>query len=68
MTMGLNLSGPAPLCGFKPTISLSVPSAVMLISSILGRGLDWNGGLAPESCKSCSDLWARDFKIKGSWG
>ena len=34
-TMGLNLSGPVALCGFKPTISLSMPSAVMLISGIL---------------------------------
>ena len=38
-TMGLNLSGPASLCGFKPTSSLSMPSAVMLISGILGWGL-----------------------------
>ena len=54
-TMGLNLSGPAALCGFKPTINLSMPSAVILISGILGWGLGLNGGLAPESCKSCSD-------------
>ena len=38
-SMGLNLSGPAALCGFKPTSSLSMPSAVMLISGILGWGL-----------------------------
>ena len=50
-TMGLNLSGPA----FKPTSSLLMPLAVMLISGILRWGLGWNGGLAPESCKSCSD-------------
>ena len=35
-TMGLNLMGTAALCGFKPLSSLSVPSAEMLISSILG--------------------------------
>ena len=40
-TMGLNLSGPAVLCGFKPTSSLSMPSAVVLISGIWGR--DWAG-------------------------
>ena len=61
--MGLNLSGPAALCGFKPTSSLSMPSAVMLISGILEWGLGWNGGLALESCKSCSDFWARYFKL-----
>ena len=32
---GLNLLGPAALCGFKPLSSLSVPSAEMLISGIL---------------------------------
>ena len=68
-TMGLNLSGPAALCGFKPTSSLSMPSAVMLISGILGWALGWNGGLAPESCKSCShDFCARDFKLMGVLG
>ena len=61
--MGLNFSGPASLCGFKPTSSLSVPPAAMLISGILAWGLGLNGGLAPESCKSCSDFWARDFKL-----
>ena len=40
-TTGLNLSGPAALCGFKPTSSLSMPSAAMLISGIMGR--DWAG-------------------------
>ena len=35
-TISLNLSGPAALCGFKPTSSLLMPSAVMLISGILG--------------------------------
>ena len=37
-TMGLNLSGPTALCGFKPTssCSLSMPSADMLMSSIFG--------------------------------
>ena len=66
--MSLNLSGPAALCGFKPTSSLSMPSADMLISGTLGLGLGWNGGLAPESCKSCSDFWARDFKFMGVLG
>ena len=67
-TMGLNLSGPAVLCGFTPTSSLSMPSAAMLISGILGYGLGWNGGLTTDSCKSCSDFCARDFKLIGSWG
>ena len=67
-SMGLNLSGSAALCWFKPTSSLSMPSAVMLISGILGWRLGWNGGLAPESCKSCSDFWARDFKLMGILG
>ena len=35
-TMGLTLSDPAALCGFKPTSSLSMPSAVMLISGVWG--------------------------------
>ena len=35
-TMGLSLSDPASFCGFKPANSLSMPSAVMLISGILG--------------------------------
>ena len=64
-TTGLNLSGPVALCGFKPTNSLAIPLAAMLMSGILGRGLGWNGMLTPESCKSCSDFWARDFKLVG---
>ena len=48
-TMGLNLLGPAALCGFKHTSSLSMPPADMLISGIFGWGLGWNGRLAPES-------------------
>ena len=48
-TMGLNLSGPAALCGSKHTRSLSMSRADMLISGIFGRGLGWNGRLAPES-------------------
>ena len=67
-TMGLNLSGPAALWGFKPTSSLSMPSADMLISGILGLVLGWNGGLTPESCKSCNDSWARDFRLMGVLG
>ena len=43
-------------------------SAVMLISGILGWGLGWNGGLAPESCKSYSDFWVRDFTLMGILG
>ena len=46
--MGLNLSGPAALCGFKHTSSLSMPPADMLISGIFGRRLGWNGSMAPE--------------------
>ena len=66
--MGLNLSGPAALCGFKHTSSLSMPSAAMLMSGILD--LDWAGmvGWTPESCNSCSDFWARDFKLMGVLG
>ena len=66
--MGLTLSGPAAVCGLKPTISLSVPSAVMLTSGILGLGLGWNGGLAPESCKSCSDSGQGTLNLLGSSG
>ena len=33
---GLNLSGPAALCGFKHTNSMSMPPADMLISGIFG--------------------------------
>ena len=67
-TMGLSLSGPTALCGFKPTSSLSMPSAVMLISGILGWGLGWNGGLAPGSCKSCSDSGQGTLNLWGSSG
>ena len=35
-TMGLNLSGPAALCGFKHTKSMSMHPADMLISGIFG--------------------------------
>ena len=66
--MGLNLSGPAALCGLKPLSSLSMPSAAMLMSGIFGWGLGWNGRLAPESCKSCNDFLARDFKLMGVLG
>ena len=48
-TMGLNLSGPAALGGFKHTSSLSMPPVDMLISGIFGWRLGWNGRLAPES-------------------
>ena len=47
-TMGLNLSRPAALCGFKHTSSLPMPPADMLISGIFGWRLGWNGRLAPE--------------------
>ena len=66
--MGLNLSGPAALCGLKPLSSLSMHSAAMLMSGIFGWGLGWNGRLAPESCKSCNDFWARDFQLMGVLG
>ena len=39
--MGLNLSGPAALCGLKSLGSLSMPSAVMLMPGILGGS--WAG-------------------------
>ena len=39
--MGLNLPGPAALCGLKPPSCLSMSSAAMLMSGILGRG--WAG-------------------------
>ena len=57
--IGLSLSGPAALCGFKPLRSLSMPSAEMLMSGILGWGLDWNGWFTPESCRSSNGFWAR---------
>ena len=42
-TMGLNLSGPAALCGLKHTSSLSKPPSDMLMSGIFGvrTGLEW---------------------------
>ena len=67
-TRGLNLSGSAALCGIKPTLSVSVLSAVILMSVMFGWELDWNGRLTPESCKSCNDFWARDFKLIRVWG
>ena len=67
-TTGLNLSGPVALCGFKPTNSLSIPLSAMLMSGILGWGLGLNSMLTPESCKSYSDFWARDFKLVGVLG
>ena len=60
MTMGLNLSCPAALCGFKPTSSLSIPSAFMLISGILGVGT----GL--ECCAMTSGQG--NLNLWGSWG
>ena len=65
-TMVLNLTG--ALWGFKPTSSLSMPSADMLISGIfgVGTGLEW--WVTPESCKSCNDFLARDFKLMGFFG
>ena len=66
--MGFSLSGPAALCGLKPLSSLSMTSAAMLMSGIFGWGLGWNARLAPESCKSCNDFWARDFKLMGILG
>ena len=45
-TLGLNLSGPAALRGFKHTI---LPPADMLISGSFGWKLGWNGRLAPAS-------------------
>ena len=65
--MFVGQSGPVAPCGFKPTSSLSLSSEAMLISGILGWGLDWNGSLTPGSCKSCDDFWAWDFKLVGSW-
>ena len=38
------------------------------MSGIFGWELGWNGRLAPESCKSCNDFWARDFKLMGVFG
>ena len=66
-TLGLNLSGSA-LCGFKPTLSVSVLSAVMLMSVMFGWELGWNCRLTPELCKSCNDFWARGFKLIRVWG
>ena len=43
-TMGLNLSGPAALCGFKHPSSMSMPSAIMLISGILDGNWPGMGG------------------------
>ena len=66
--MGLNLSGPAALCGLKPLSSLSMPSAAMLMSGILGGDwagkLDWHqsqANLAMTSGQGTLNLW-------GFWG
>ena len=67
-TMGLNLSGPAALCGFKPTSSLSMPSAAMLISGIFGR--DWAGMVGWHQSRAnlvvTSVKWT--LNLQGSWG
>ena len=64
-TMGLNLSGPAALCGFKPTSSLSI---LCLYQAFWGR--DWAGtvgwhqsraNLVVTSGQGTLNLW-------GSWG
>ena len=62
-TMGLNLLGPAALCGFKHTSSLSMPPADMLISGIFGFKLGCNGRLVPASCYNPYNL----YFLKG-WG
>ena len=66
--MGLNLSGPAALCGFKPTSSLSIPSAAMLIQAFWGRvwagTVGWHqsrANLVVTSGQGTLHLW-------GSWG
>ena len=65
MTMGLNLSGPAALCGLKPLSSLS---AAMFMSSIFGSGwagmLGWHQShenLVMTSGQGTLNLW-------GFWG
>ena len=45
-----------------------MPSAEMLMSGILGLGLGWKGRSTPESCRSCSDFWARDLRLTGVLG
>ena len=66
--MGLNLSGPAALCGLKSLSSLSMPSKNMIMSGIFGGG--WAGlvywhqshaNLAMTSGQGNFNLW-------GFWG
>ena len=67
--MGLNLSGPAALCGLKPLSSLSMPSTAMLVSGIFGWGwagmLGWHqnhANLAMTSGQGTLNFWG--FRAK----
>ena len=66
--MGLSLSGPAALWGFKPLKSFSMPWAETWILGIGGYGLGWNRRFIPESCKSCRVLWASCLRLVGFLG
>ena len=62
--MGLNLSGPAALCGLKPLNSLSMPSTAMLMSGIfvgdLAKMVGWHqsyANLAMTSGQGTLNLW-----------
>ena len=71
-TMGLNLSGPAAVCGFKHTSSLSMPPADMPLLGIFEWGLveGWlRMRLLPPPPRefrrhrlSCRELKAESFK------
>ena len=68
-TMGLNLSGPAALCGLKPLSSWSMPSAAMLISGIFGWGLGWNEFYYPSLREQCnlSPVWSAWAESRAFW-
>ena len=62
--MGLNLSGPAALCGLKPLSSLSMPSVACLCQAFLDGGwagmVGWHqsrANLAMTSGQGTFNLW-----------
>ena len=67
-TMDLNFSRPAALCGFKNTSSLSMPSADMLMSGILGGY--WAGmvGWPPSQANLAVTSVHGTLNLWGFWG
>ena len=63
-TMGLNLSGPAALRGFKHTNSMSMPPADMLISGILGG--NWAGMVGWPQRRDITHISCAFCRVGGS--